>query len=282
MIPVTGGFIDVDFHQAADDAGRLMGAIPSEAYDLFFAATYGDAGHPVYPRNEWKDRIKRNDDLGTWPCRIIRYTHDQDGEPSCTHNATALANQLAGSRTWGPLRGIKFSAISSYKHNGTRNSGSSVGGAIKWTEAVGQQPSMIPENDWLKQYGVILHPDNGYGIAQANGWKDTAKLFRAIEWVRVTSVAEWVSALIDGWACVGGRNGHCICHVELAMEGNDLTSVYCNSWGNWGFEMPIWTPQGPQPKKSFGADTERLISVMVGRDAWACRTVYVPPFILSP
>jgi hypothetical protein len=106
-------------------------------------------------------------------------------------------------------------------------------------------------------------------------------MFRAIEWVRLTTVSEWVSALIDGWACVGGRDGHAICHVELAIEGSDLTSVYCNSWGQWGFSMPIWTPDGQKPKQSFGADSERKIQVMVGRDAWACRTVVVPPFMLG-
>jgi hypothetical protein len=293
VIPVTSEFIDVDFNQEAEDNGVSMGCNPSQDFELTFCDTYSEAGHPVYPRSEWKDRIKRNDDLGSWPCRMIRFTHWQNGEPSCVYNMTALAAQLAGCRIWGPERAIKFSAISGYRHNGTRRSGSTVGGAIKWLEGVGLQPSDIPENQWLKQHGVILHPDNGYGVEQATGWKDTARLFRAIEWVRLTTVEEWVSALVDGWACGGGRDGHAICHVELAMEGNDLTSVYCNSWGadidtngnqigsGWGFKMPCWSPNGPINVKSFGADSERKIQVMVGRDAWACRTVVVPQFMLG-
>ena len=282
MIPVTSEFIDVDFNQEADDYGFNLGYVQSNEYEKLFSQSYGDAGHPVYPRSEWKDRIKRNDDLCTWPCRVIRFLHDQNGDVSCTYNAASLALQLGGTRTVGPAKAVKFSAISGYRHNGTPRSGSTVGGAIRWLETVGLQPSKIDDNKWLEKYGVILHPDNGYHTEQAPTWKDTAKMFRAIEWVRLTTVSEWVSALIDGWACVGGRDGHCICHVELAMDGNDLTSVYAQSWGvGWGFEMPIWTHAGPKKVKSFGADTERKIQVMVGRDAWACRTVVVPQFMVG-
>lgn len=274
---IDSNFVDVDFEAEAIASRRMCGWLPSPPHEQRFAGIY-EATNKVYPRSEWKDIIKRKDDLGTWPCRIIRFLHDQNGEPSCVYNAAALAMQLAWNFQFGPSYGAKFSAISGYRHNGTPHSGSTVGGAARWLESVGLQPSQIPDNEWLREHGARLHPDNGYRTDQADGWKHTARMFRIDEWFRVTSVEGWFSAMADGWACVGGRDGHCICHVELAMEGNDLLSIYAQSWGEgWGFTMPIFGREA----KSFGADSERKIRTMVARDAWACRTVVVPEFMVT-
>lgn len=270
---IDNAFVDVDFDAEADAHGFEMGALPSTEAELMFSPIF-EASNPVYPRSELADRIRSNDDAGAWPTRMIKFTHDQGREPSCVYNSLALAQQIALFRATG--KSIKFSAISGYRYNGSRTSGSSVGGSVRYSEGTGLLPSDIPDNQWISIHGHVLHPDNGYGINPAPGWKTTARMFRAHEWMRVTTVEGWWSAILSGWACSGGRDGHCIAHTELNMEGNDLTSIYANSWGPWGFSMP--TLEGDV--KSFGADSERKIRTMVGRDAFAIRTVLVPDFLV--
>jgi len=271
-------FVDVDFKEEASKAKKLMGMASPEDKEVKrcgLLPAFGDK-FEVYPRSELKDRIRRNDDQGAWPCRMIRHLHDQDGEPSCVYNMAALMKQLVTYRMTG--RSIKFSAISGYRHNGTPRSGSSVPGSAIWLQDEGLLPSDIPENQWLRERGIILHPDNGYGRREAEGFKITRNMFRIQEWFRITTVEEWFTALIKGFACGGGREGHAILHVEAGIDGANLISIYAQSWGiPWGFTMPTLVGD----VKSFGADSERKIRTMVRNGAYACRVPVSSDFLMS-
>jgi hypothetical protein len=275
---IDPAFVDVDFEEQAEQAQRMVGAIPSNDYEYAYSPVYEDSGVPIYSTAEIREHIKRMDELGSWPLRLIKFLHDQDGEPSCVYNAGALGLQTAITKVIGGAKAIKFSAISGYKHNGSPWSGSTVGGCIRWLEGTGLQPSKIDENKWLEQHGVILHPDNGYSIRQHEQWKQTSRLFRADEWMRVTTRNGWYSAIINGHGCVGGRDRHAIWHGELSLDGNSILSIYAQSWGiPWGFSMPTLSGE----LKSFGADSARKVDVMVGRDAWALRTPLVPQWLID-
>jgi hypothetical protein len=103
----------------------------------------------------------------------------------------------------------------------------------------------------------------------------TAKLFRVHEVLKLTSVEAWVSAQINGFPCIGGRDMHCICHPRPLIDGGKIYSLYVNSWGAWGATYPIATGN----QKGFGIDSERKIATMTSRGAWCVRTVYVPPWL---
>lgn len=270
-------FIDVDFGPAAEEAGRLCGMTPTPD-DLMSAWPDYESAMPVYPRSQWSEMIAAKDAAKAWPYARITTPHDQDGEPSCTYNATALAHEITFNTAFGDHNCIGLSPISGYRWNGTRSSGSSVGGAIKWLAETGLLPVNSAANKAKVEAGLFkhVHPHNGYGTAFASGWKETAKFFRADEWYRVSSVEAWVSAILNGFVCVGGRQSHCIAHCGLAMNSGKLLSVYAQSWGiPYGFalETSIGTI------KTFGADSESLIRTMVSREGWCLRTVLRPSFI---
>ena len=128
----------------------------------------------------------------------------------------------------------------------------------------------------LEPKGVMIyHPATGWSNPFTNSWKATAKFFRLDEWFRVSTVEGWVSAQLNGFACGGGRDQHAVCHGGLAMDAGRLLSIYCNSWGSWGSTLE--TVMGNL--KSFGLDSEAKIRTMVGRDAWAVRSMVVPSFM---
>jgi hypothetical protein len=275
-------FLDVDFMSYAEQHGAEMedgklgfGWVPDSDDDLM-AATPFEAVEDLIPEAEWKDRIAELDaDPHGGIERWIRHIFNQGREPSCTHNASAQGLFLGQARVFGPDFAVVTSPISSYRWNGTRYSGSSVAGALNWLREVGQLPARTEENlahvaaGWFKH----THPFTGYGEPFQDGWKDTAKLLRVDEYLKLTSVEAWVTASIKGYPCIGGRNKHCICHVRPVWDGG-IFSDYVNSWGNWGFERQIWTGTS----KGFGRDSRNKIATMTARGAWAVRSVYVPPW----
>jgi hypothetical protein len=270
-------FIDVDFGPASEEAGRVCGMTPTPD-DLMRAWPDYEAAMPTYPRDKWPDLIAAKDTAGGWPYRRITTPHDQNGDPSCTYNATALAHEITFNTEFGDHNCVGLSPMSGYHWNGSRTSGSSVGGAIKWLSETGLLPVNSEANKAKVAAGLFAHthPHNGYGNSFADGWKDTAKFFRADEWFRVSTVEAWVSAIINGFVCVGGRDSHCIGHCGLAMDGGKILSIYAQSWGiPWGFSLD--TSIGNI--KTFGADSESKIKTMVAREGWCLRTVLRPSWI---
>lgn len=276
-------FIDVNFHSYVEEYGSLMedgnmgfGYLPDSDDDIMSATDF-EAVEDLYPEEQWPELIAALDadphgGLEAW----IRWVFAQLSEPSCTHNASAQGLFLGQSRQFGPEASIITSPMSSYRWNGTRYSGSSVAGALNWLREVGQLPADTDENKALVVKGFFkhVHPFTGYSHPFMEGWKDTAKFLRIDEYLKLTSVKAWVTALLKGYPCIGGRNGHCICHVRPVWDG-DIFSDYINSWGtNWGFSRKIWTGES----KGFGRDSRSKIATMVSRGAWAVRSVVIPPW----
>jgi hypothetical protein len=201
---------------------------------------------------------------------------NQKSEPSCTHFASAQAQMISQARMFGAENVVPLSGMSSYRWNGTRYSGSSVAGALNWLREVGQLPARIESNLAKVSQGLFkhTHPFTGYGEPFQDGWKDTAKIFRVDEYLKLTSVGAWVTALLKGYPCVGGRNSHCVCHCRPAWD-DGIVSIYCNSWGPWQSEMQIATGMA----KGFGVDGRGKIETMTSRGAWCIRSVVVPHWL---
>jgi hypothetical protein len=236
-------------------------------------------GADIIPRSEWEGLIRDLDETDLGLERMICKIKNQGREPSCVYNAGAQATEIRWNAQFGTDEWVELSPISGYRYNGTRSSGSSVGGCAVWMEGTGLLPANSQRNrDRLLAVGKIgcVHPSTGYSVQPESGWKSTAKLFRSDEWIKVRSVEAWFSALLRGFPCVGGRSGHCICHVRPAMRNGSFVSVYANSWSPaWGATLNIATG----PSGGFGTDSESAVRTMVNRDGWAIRTVLVPPWL---
>jgi hypothetical protein len=272
-------YIDVQFAVEAEDTGNLCGMLPPPDYLDGYSPDY-EASQNVYSEARWPDLIAAIDDTGNWSEAYIREILAQLREPSCVYAATAQATQIIEAKQFGVDKARLLSWISGYRHNGSRSSGSSVPGAAVWMEGTGLQPR---NDDPLVIADIAAgvyrhsHPATGYGVAQASGWKETAKNFRTHEWFRVTTIGAFVSALIDGWVILGGRDGHCVCHVRPLLDNGRIISMYVNSWSStWGSTQTI--ANGVRTK-GFGYDSKAKIQTMVSRGAWAIRSVVRPSWL---
>lgn len=273
-----GAFLDVPFDTHAAANKLMCGWVPDDLDLARGTLDWAQAGMPIIERSRWPDLIQQIDAIGGWLERLIMKIKNQGREPSCVYNAGGQGTEIRWNWQFGLANWVELSAISGYRWNGSLWSGSSVAGCANWLEGTGLLPVNSERNLQLVKQGLIqaTHPATGYGASFADNWKATAKFFRVHEWIRLTSVEQWFSALFRGFPCIGGRNGHCICHVRPMMRNGKFVSCYANSWGDWGESLEIGTGMS----KGFGFDSEGLVDVMTSRGAWAIRTVRVAPWVV--
>jgi hypothetical protein len=227
-IQIDPRWVDVDFPTVA---GVSLGAMPREE-------PFGQAGFPVFeetvpiiPRKEWPDRVEAIDKAGGMCDQLVTRIYNQRQEPSCTSNATGQSNEVVQASQYGKDKVVHLSAISLYMRVGSRSSGSSVSSNLKEMRDVGILPLDNEAN--RKAYPHVM-ANTGYGTSYPDGWKDTAKLFRAQEWFDVEGVEGFITALILGFPVVYGRDGHAICGVRPVFINGLIHDKYANSWGDWG------------------------------------------------
>lgn len=280
---VDHSVVDVDFSEEILFTPRLvMGCLHPQSFNEMLAERSYSRRYTgrIYPRSEWPDLIRTIEEANAWPYRRIVHPYDQGSEGTCTYNALALAKQIVFNRQEGDHNAIPLSPISGYRWNApSPRTGSTVGGAIRWAESAGLLPTNEYEGNLARKAAGDfnhVHPSTGYYTGFDNNWRETSRLFRSDEWEWVGSVEEWISAIIDGHVCVGGRDGHAVCHCGLAWD-DEIYSIYCNSWGPWGATLE--TAHGPL--RSFGYDTEAKIRTMVKWDGWVLRTEHRPSFLAA-
>lgn len=268
-------FIDVNFIK--DYGPELCGCIDPTATEQrryrMGAVPYGSV-MPVYTKRQLIDIIRRMDANNGWRVRRLRFKKNQGREGTCVYNMAAHIVQIIQALQWGDDNVIAVSPISGYRWNAPNpNVGSTVGGCIKHLETVGLLPT---DNAANKAKFAHYHPDTGYYTPFMPGWQATAKQFRADEWMYCRTVEEWWSAVANGHVPGGGRDGHAVAHPALGLDGDNILSIYIQSWYMpWGFAMD--TADGRLT--TFGADTEAKVKIMVQRDGWALRTLRRPSFM---
>jgi hypothetical protein len=273
-------FFDVTWEAEADATGNLCGMLPPPDELMGYSPDY-EASQTVYPESEWPDRIAAIDASGGWMEQYIREILNQGREPSCVYNAAAQAMHIVQAKQWGVENVRLLSPISGYRYNGSPRSGSSVPGAAVWMESTG----LLPRKDDPRVVADIAaghyqhsHPATGYSVTPPGGWKDTARCFRSHEWLKINTVAGFITAEINGEPIVGGRDGHALCQIRPLIDGRTVSSMYVNSWGAWGSSMAI---HGGKTVKGFGFDSRRKIEAMVSRGAWALRSVVRPSWLTA-
>ncbi len=169
------------------------------------------------PEDLWEKLCKHDTHLGKvdW----CPWTLDQDGVGSCA--AESACWDLAGlMRNDGghniPLMNPYFGY---QKTSGGRDNGSVIGHNVEDLRDRG----MCPEE--------IRPRSRGWRAAPTAKELRIAKLFRLKTFYRVSSHAEFVSALLQGFNIHFGYTGHAIVAV-LYLGGGKI--LYKNSWGNWG------------------------------------------------
>ncbi len=226
-----GQYVDVDFPSVARQRRRLLGANPR-------LENAGHAGLPllgdvmeVIPESQWKAIIEAKNASGGMLHQLVRYVHDQNGEPSCVSNAFAGAHEIKQVELAGAALLVPLAPISLYRRVGSPRSGSSLTSNMREMLSIGILPLDTPEN---RAKFPHTSPHNGYGVRPPSGWEATANLFRNGEWVDIESFAEFVTALLCGHPVIYARSGHCILAIGLIYRNGQLYVVYLNSWGDWG------------------------------------------------
>lgn len=250
-------WLDVDFGPAAKKHGRMMGCLPRvEAPGTAGLPLYGDV-RPIIPRSQWKELIRERMAKGWLQRKLIKFCHDQNGEPSCTSNATVLQHTIKQAEQYGIANAVVLSPISVYRFVGSPRSGSTLTGNMRRMLATGALPLDTPENRAKFSH---VHPHNGYSKPLPTGYESTANLFRNAEYADIDNFDELVSALLCGHSALYARNGHCILAVGLSYTSSGaLVLEYMNSWA-----LSFGDPCNEVVLGGIGYDSERTASNAAG------------------
>ena len=236
-------FVDVDGRGDCKPRSDKCG----DTFDVY------EASVGLIPRNEWKEASEAI----RWQERLVQKIKYQGPENSCAGNASTQALECVTVSQSGAKHWIELSAISLYKQVTRRDDGSTINSNLDALRSVGCLPV---DNAANRNRFSHTMPPRGFHSNYPEGWKDTAKLFRVLEWWDIESFDGMVSALLRGFPVVYGRKGHAICGIRPVLRNGVWHIKYANSWGKWG-------------DNGFGYDSERLLSNSTIRSygAWAPR-----------
>jgi hypothetical protein len=146
------------------------------------------------------------------------YTLDQNGIGSCA--AESADGSVAALCVRQGLPPVLFNPLGKYHTtSGGSDRGSNIGDNMKFAMDRG----CYPEEVWPRSKGFRVKPS-----AEANR---IAKFFRLREFFRCTTIAEVISAVLQGYLCHGGYSGHAVSFCGYIHPGKLL---FKNSWGPWG------------------------------------------------
>jgi hypothetical protein len=250
-------WLDVDFPEEARKADRVLGLIEPTSMQFGASLVPFEERFAEIPQERWDELIEKRKAEGTSQRSLVVAICDQNGEPSCTSNATCQSHQIRQAAQFGKDRVIRLSPISVYRHVGSRNSGSSVDGNADFLKNSGALPL---DNEDNRSRGINgLHPHNGYGVREPSDADEARKYFRATELIIGRTFTQFVSMLLMGMGVVYGRQGHAICSVDVQEDSRGRRVYpYANSWHeSWG---------------DGGFAVEPLTKINWSYGAWAVRT----------
>lgn len=147
-----------------------------------------------------------------------RYTYDQDGIGSCAAESAYGCKGACDTRQGLPM--VFGNPLGTYHTtSGGRDRGSVIGDNMELIRDEG----CFPEEVWPRSKGFRAEPS-----AEA---KKIAGFFKLKEFFYIETIAELVSALLQGYDVQGGYSGHAVAFMQYL--GRRL-ALFKNSWGNWG------------------------------------------------
>jgi len=258
-------YLDVDFQAEAKrlDNENLCGALPRKDKPGDMFPIFEDRLELI-PESDWRGLIEHNVSM----TGLIYKIKNQGREGTCTANAQSQWWEMEFVRQFGVW--IELSAVSVYRQVAPGpNSGSGLGEVCRALQTTGGLPTDSIENRaTIQRLGIpvtVFHPNTGYYTRPADGWKETAKLFRVDEQHEVLSFEGMVTSLHQHHPVIYARAGHCILAVEVLYENGQFIIKYANSWGKWG-------------DRGYGYDSRSTVEGGVRRyGAIAGRSVVIPP-----
>ena len=225
---INDEFLDVDFPSQPQFVFGDRGKLPFQEAGPCFEDIYAN-----YTDKEIEEAIEQQDSIGGHLDLLVTRIYDQKQEGSCVGNATCQAIEIVLNRQHGPDRVVHLSAISLYKQIGTSpNSGAYVSDGWKAIHSTGVLPLDNEEN--RARFKHVM-PNTGFHLPYPAGWKETAALFRGLEYTPINTLQGLKTASVKGFPIVVGREGHSIPYVRLMFDSRgNLVFKYPNSWGNWG------------------------------------------------
>lgn len=245
--------------------GKATGCLPRTTRPGERFAVAEDVEAPI-PRDEWSERLAEMVARDRKPWHQV--TKDQDGEGSCTSNATSGWYEHMLVDAFGEDAWVETSPISLYRRCASGpNSGSSLDCNLRELCDGGILPT---DNAANRERFAHVHPNIGYYTALPAGWEETAVEFRADEFLDVTTFDGLVSAILRGRFVVYARASHCILGVSLRYQGGVWYLKYLNSWGAWGAD-------------GYGYDSESYVSGSIRTyGAFASGSIVVPRWLDLP
>jgi len=225
------------------------------------------ADFPLLPERQWQGAIEKIDAGGAWLESLLVEIKNQGQEGSCTSNATTAGHQCIQAKQYGKKNVIVMSAMSLYKRVArSASSGSMLSDNLDELNERGALPQNTAANKTRFEH---TFPATGFSTQYPSGWEKTAKLFVSVEAFVLQSLAELVTACVNGFPIVVGRQGHSILYVRPVWRNGQVNFMYANSWDyDWGFAAGGF-PGG------FGLDSLGVVKQSAGW-AFALRAVMSP------
>jgi len=199
----------------------------------------------------WKDAANENDINHTWPADYIdRFTNQGAGNGGYgTHECTAHGYSKNFECAWNRQRRIAvgppvprqrnpasansssvwISCLSLYAEANSRQWG---GAGVRQILQISTRRGAIPDKIQPREYG-FKHTLQGTcgagGINQSRGswvsvsqfpegWQETAKHFRPLEYIFPDSYEQTVCLVLHGYAVTVGRDGHCVTYDRWMVD----------------------------------------------------------------
>lgn len=237
-------FEDHDGYPAEIQSGDTKDALMCAAKDAG-AKAYDFPSHLWIEPKDWPDVAAENDKYHTWPIDYIDRFTNQNPTHECTTHAFRTVFEAARNRqrriAIGPpvpdkrldisakSSSVWISPLSLYSEaNPGQWGGAGVVQILNIAAKRGCLPDKIQPRDWgFKHY---LHGTCGEGgINQSNGrwtsvsnfpdgWKETAKLLKPLEYIFPGSWEETVCLVLHGFAVGVGRSGHSIPYCKWVAD----------------------------------------------------------------
>jgi len=176
----------------------------------------------IVPESQWAELAKN---ITLRP--RVRAIKDQNGFGACASYASVLAVEIAREIAGYPY--VELNPLPLYALvNGGRDAGSSIDENLR----VIMERGVIPAELWPESNGWRKRPPQEL-------W-DAAQEFRIEEFYDISSKAEFVSALLRGFAVVFGAKGHALCSVAYKDTHPEVGNSWNTTWGDQGFGK--WVP----------------------------------------
>ena len=199
------------------------------------------------PQSEWKDWARENDRMKIWAENFRNRFTNQSPTHECTCHALIQGFEAAWNGQRSSRKSAVFmSALSVYAEANPRIRG---GSSMQKTVGIAIRRGILPEHNGPRgeskqkeRFKHTLNCTQGKGNSQCSsgpwvsvsnfpqGWKDTARHFRANEVINCESWEQMICCLLQGRVVCVGRKGHAIPYNRVLWRDGRLYAAYSDSY----------------------------------------------------